>query len=130
MSANRKLTRRKRKLHHGPSSLLRATIQEYGIYDRQVDALKAEFIDSFDFLESWQKNLAKNEKVKSQSLRPLWGSIKMFCTMPTKPEIVIIFLSLLDIIRLIIIRTIPSQKLTMSYIPIVLNDDLLQVFEA
>ena len=63
MPANRKLTRRKRKLHHGPSSLLRATIQEYGIYDRQVDAFKAQFIDSFDFLENWQKNIKVNEKV-------------------------------------------------------------------
>ena len=63
MSANRKLTRRKRKLHHGPSSLLRATIQEYGIYDRQVDAFKAQFIDSFDFLENWQKNIKVNETV-------------------------------------------------------------------
>ena len=63
MSENRKLTRRKRKLHHGPSSLLRATIQEYGIYDRQVDAFKAQFIDSFDFLENWQKNIKVNEKV-------------------------------------------------------------------
>ena len=55
MSEEKKLTRRKKKQHHGASSLLRATIQEYGIYDKAVDAYKTQFIQLFDFLESWKR---------------------------------------------------------------------------
>ena len=61
MAEEKKVTKRKRKLHHGPSSLLRATIQEDGIYDREVDAYKTRFIKLFDFLESWKNSVTRND---------------------------------------------------------------------
>jgi len=52
----RKISRRKRKLPEGTSSLIRDTIQEYGIYDKQGEAIKTKFGLLFQFIGiSWQR---------------------------------------------------------------------------
>lgn len=65
----RKVSRRKRKLHHGPSSLLRATIQEYGLYDKEVDAFRSKFIQLFQFLAPWSQR-ASFRAENGQTLLP------------------------------------------------------------
>lgn len=52
-----------------PSSLLRATIKEYGIYDREVDAYKTQFIKQFDFLDNWKRVFANNASENNNTIQ-------------------------------------------------------------
>ncbi len=76
---DKKIVRRKRKLHHGPSSLLRATIQEYGIYDKEVDAFRTTFLQLFGFLEAWQGNTSNKIIVAHSLMQTAGDSVGQTC---------------------------------------------------
>ena len=53
--------RRKRKKLHGKCSLLKATIQEYGLYDKEIDAFRGKFQSLFKFLGLWQRQSFRSD---------------------------------------------------------------------